>query len=685
MGNAFYCFISNAYTIWKALSNSEAILKSYEMCGNRRAAADDLNCAEMDGGRYLSAGALCLDLQGERAWLGKTQLRLGSKATALLRLLMEQPGELVTKSAIFDSVWQGLAVSDAVLTTAVKELRQALGDDARDPHWLETVHGRGYRFLPSVAEAEERPASTLIGRPGLHGLRKFSATTWTIITALAALVPALGYLSQRVIKPREPTTQTAAIAVQPKSIAVLPFADYSSAGGQAWFGEGLTEEILNSLTHTPDLIVAARSSSASVEKDDVREIGRKLRVANVLEGSVRREGRHVRVTAELIRTSDGYRLWSQNFDRDINDVISIQEDIAVAIAQRLNTVMDPAQLRAMATLGTRNVDAYEEYLHGLAFERQRFATGDIKFARLSADSFEKARELDPTFAAAHWRSAITWWSWTGDSWDHDEPSLAVRLKNYQDRLALAIQASGDRPERLKYGSAQALSVYDFRTAFDLIKTYVKQRPRDVDGLEALIGIALDVGDRRTASETSARLQQVGLESGDPRPRAISGSALSLNMSQAVAFARQQLELRPNDPPILWQAHRAFLWAGRRDEARQILPRLLSSHFTQSVALAQIHQACADGQPDRAEALYQQLKNRPDAFSGNLWYASLALGRRAQALRVSLEPKEPDRSIITSISLLFPMLDVHDYPWLDERFTEQRLVRPPAVGMPHACV
>jgi TolB-like protein len=596
---------------------------------------------------------------------------------------MEQPGELVSKSAIFDSVWQGLAVSDAVLTTAVKELRQALGDDARDPRWLETVHGRGYRFIPAVEIADERQSGAGLGRASFHELRQFSRSTWTIITALAALIPAIGYLSQRLVQPREPTAQT--FAVQPKSIAVLPFADYSAGGDQAWFGEGLTEEILNSLTHTPDLIVAARSSSESVQKDDVKEIGKRLRVANVLEGSVRREGRHVRVTAELIRTSDGYRLWSQNFDRDIDGVISIQEDIAVSIAQRLNTVMDPARLRAMVSLGTHNVDAYQEYLRGLAYERQRFATGDVKFARLSSDAFEKARALDPTFAAADWRSAITWWSWTGDSWDHDEPSLSVRLKNYQDRLALAIQASANRPEQLKYRAAQALSAYDFRTAFDLIKVYVQQRPRDIDGLEALIGIALEVGDRRAASAASARLQQVGLESSDPRPRAISGSALALNMPQAVTFARQQLALRPNDPPILWQAHRAFLWAGRRDEARRILPRLLSSHFTQSVALAQIHQACADGQRDRAEALYRQLRNRADAFSGNLWYASLILGRRADAVRISLEPKEPDRSIILGISLLFPMLDVHDYPWLEERFKDQRITRPPTIGMPHSCV
>lgn len=634
----------------------------------------------MDQPRYLTAGKLWLDLQGERAWLG-APLQLGSRAIALLRLLMQNPGELVTKSTIFDEVWPGLAVSDAVLTTAVKELRQAIGDDAREPRWIETVHGRGYRFLPSVDPADSQPSGPVVAIGGQR--RGWHARNVVLVSLAVVLLAAAGYAAVRLISLR-PRTAAVAAAAAPKSIAVLPFADYSPVGGQAWFGDGLTEEILNSLTHTPDLIVAARPPSASVQDFDAREIGKRLAVANVLEGSVRREGRHVRVTAELIRTADGYRLWSQNFDRDIDDVISIQEEIAVAIAQRLNTVMDPAQLRAMATLGTRNVDAYEEYLHGLAFERQRFTTGDIKFARLSANAFEKARTLDPTFAAAHWRSAITWWSWTGDSWDHDEPSLSIRLKNYQDRLALAIQASGDRPEKLKYRSALALSVYDFRTAFDLIKVYVKQRPRDIDGLEALIGIALEVGDRRTAGEASARLQQVGLESGDPRPRAISGSALSLNLPQAVAFARKQIELRPNDPPILWQAHRAFLWAGRRDEARQILPRLLSSHFTQSVVLAQIHQACADGQLDHAHALFHQLKDRPDAFSGNLWYASFILGRRAEALQVSMEPKEPDRSIILSISLLFPMLDVHDYPQFDERFKAQHIQRPPAIPMPGAC-
>jgi len=176
----------------------------------------------MDGGRYLSAGNLCLDLQGERAWLGKDQLRLGSKATALLRLLMEKPGELVTKTSIFDTVWEGLAVSDAVLTTAVKELRQALGDDARDPHWLETVHGRGYRFIPAVESADERSAGASLGRASFHGLRKFSKTTWTIITAIAALVPALGYLSQRMNKPVEPPAQAFAGSGKESRMAPWP-------------------------------------------------------------------------------------------------------------------------------------------------------------------------------------------------------------------------------------------------------------------------------------------------------------------------------------------------------------------------------------------------------------------------------------------------------------------------------
>ena len=109
----------------------------------------------MDQRRYLISGPIRLDVRDERLWLADQQIRLGGKALALLRALMERPQTLVTKDELFDFVWPGLAVSESVLTTAVKEIRQAIGDDARRPRIIQTVYGRGYRFLPDVERSDE--------------------------------------------------------------------------------------------------------------------------------------------------------------------------------------------------------------------------------------------------------------------------------------------------------------------------------------------------------------------------------------------------------------------------------------------------------------------------------------------------------------------------------------------------
>ena len=157
-------------------------------------------------------------------------------------------------------------------------------------------------------------------------------------------------------------------ASAPKSIAVLPFADLSQAQDQEWFADGLTEEILNALAKTPDLLVSSRTSSFRYKGStlDIPDIAKELGVAHVLEGSVRSSSNRIRVTAQLIRASDGFHIWSENYDRDLADMIEIQEDLALNIANALETTMDPEALAAMLNTGTRSVEAYEAYLRGLS-------------------------------------------------------------------------------------------------------------------------------------------------------------------------------------------------------------------------------------------------------------------------------------------------------------------------------
>ena len=318
--------------------------------------------------RYLVAGGIWLDCEDERVWRDGTAVRLGNKAIALLRVLMEHPRTLVTKDDLFERVWPDVTVSESVLTTAVKELRQALGDDARAPELIQTVYGRGYRFL---REVELKVGDPLGRRPATAG-RLAAALARPNARLVAAALFAILFVAAAALylrnSPAGRDSVTAVPAAHPKSIAVLPFDDLSEGGGQQWFAAGLTEEILNSLARTPDLHVAARISAASLPGGDVREIGRRLNVAHVLEGSVRRADDRVRVTAQLIRASDGFHLWSQTYDRAEQDVVSIQEEIAVAIAHALKTVMEPDRLQAMVRLGTRSVEAYEEYLKGLAVQ-----------------------------------------------------------------------------------------------------------------------------------------------------------------------------------------------------------------------------------------------------------------------------------------------------------------------------
>jgi TolB-like protein len=140
----------------------------------------------------------------------------------------------------------------------------------------------------------------------------------------------------------------------PRSIAVLPFVNMSSDQEQEWFSDGLTEEILNSLARTPDLLVAARTSSFKFKgsPEDIPTIAASLGVAHILEGSVRSSGDQLRVTAQLIRASDGFHLWSQTYDRNPEEVIAIQEEIAIEIAIALETAMDPEALAHMVSSGT---------------------------------------------------------------------------------------------------------------------------------------------------------------------------------------------------------------------------------------------------------------------------------------------------------------------------------------------
>src|SRR5437773_4317004 len=196
---------------------------------------------------------------------------------------------------------------------------------------------------------------------------------------------------------KEPVTLSG--TVPEKSIAVLAFVNMSNDPENEFFSDGIAEEIINALTQIKALRVASRTSSCAFKgkSEDMGEVGRKLKVNTVLEGSVRKAGNRLRVTAQLINVSDGYHLWSERYDRQLEDVFEIQDQIAENIVRALRVVLGEDERRAIEKSPTENVQAYEYYLRGRQFQHQ-FRRSALQYARRM---FDRAIEIDPNFVRAH--------------------------------------------------------------------------------------------------------------------------------------------------------------------------------------------------------------------------------------------------------------------------------------------
>ena len=241
---------------------------------------------------------------------------------------------------------------------------------------------------------------------GVHvdPVRAGSKRVIAVATALAALAFAWFFYGQASVHPGEKVVPAAAVQADPKSIAVLAFTDLSPKHDQDYFSDGVSEEILNALSRVQDLKVAGRTSSFYYKGKnvDLRSIGTALGVAHVLEGSVRTQGQQVRITAQLIRTSDGFHLWSKNFDGELTDVFKLQDQVARAIVDELKPMLEGSQKTTLVAQATNDPEAYRLYLRATELLNRR----DYAHAQDAIDWLEEALRRDPKFVRAQSQLAL---------------------------------------------------------------------------------------------------------------------------------------------------------------------------------------------------------------------------------------------------------------------------------------
>lgn len=336
---------------------------------------------------------------------------LDHSSHGLLQCLLANAGNLVSKEQLLHAGWPGRVVSENSLAKAIGRLRHALED--ADGRVLVTVHGYGYRL---ATRAEFVPASPAPPAPvslQVEGMQESAQELrtgqtvpprWSPGVAGIALVllfapVATWWFVAHAPGPVARSPVVAPTSVSP-SIAVLPFADMSQAGDQQYFSDGLADELLDKLSKLPQLRVAGRTSSFSFrgKSDDVSSIGRKLNVAHVLEGSVRKSGDRVRITVQLINVKSGFHIWSHTYDRMMTDIFQVQDDIATSVASALQLKLLPGQSEAVvAQRRTSSPEAYTFYL--LAKQFRTLGTSDSDRRAIAA--LNKAIALDPKFASAY--------------------------------------------------------------------------------------------------------------------------------------------------------------------------------------------------------------------------------------------------------------------------------------------
>jgi len=445
---------------------------------------------------------------------------------AVLEALASAGGEVVTREEFFEKVWPGVIVTDDALTQCIVELRKAFGDSAQDARVIRTLPRVGFCLVPEVTELVDDPPGGFYKHrlPKGRGYRGLPIRTSLIL--VAALLLVLVFSWYRDTPEQQETVSSAAVAV-------LPFADLSEAGDQQWFADGLTEELINMLARVDGLSVTNRTSSFHFRDpdEDLRIIADTLGVSHVLEGSVRRQGKQLRVTAQLIDAASGYHLWSEAYDRELEDVLALQQDISEAVVQAL---MENLGYRLGAVPDTSPMVDYEAY-DAVLMGRYLVAKRTLDNIHAAVREFEKAIAIKPDYALAHAELAmaiqVLWFVGVdlhladAKAWaePHAEKALALDANLAEAWLAAAWiqEAPGDRlrfyEQAIRINPNHSIAhtwlarglraESRYQESFDLIETAIRLDPLSIPGIGNYVW---DLVERRRFEDARRQTEKLAL-------------------------------------------------------------------------------------------------------------------------------------------------------------------------------
>jgi TolB-like protein/DNA-binding winged helix-turn-helix (wHTH) protein/Flp pilus assembly protein TadD len=386
---------------------------------------------------------------------------LPPKALKLLSVLLENHGRIVEKEALMREVWEGAFVEEGNITYTVRLLRKTFNDDKHAPHYIETVPKRGYRFIGPLQSLEKVVVEPPKSVTATQRFRRNAVIGFAIIIAVV--------LGAWLLWPRP--SGTAQPSERKMMLAVLPFQNLTGDDGQEYFSDGLTEEMITRLGNIEPnrLGVIARTSVMHYKNNPatIDQIGRELQVQYVLEGSVRRDANRVRIAAQLIQTSDQTHVWAREYDREITDLLSLQDEIAQEVAVNIQSTLGTKEQHPTAT--PEDFEAYDLYLKGQYFFNKRGAEN----LQQAIGYFGQSINKDPNYARAYAGQAASYALLSGYSAEPQSEFIA-KARGAADQ-ALAID-----PNLSEAHTALALIVqnydWDWQTSETEFKRAIELNP-----------------------------------------------------------------------------------------------------------------------------------------------------------------------------------------------------------------
>ena len=394
--------------------------------------------------------------------------RIEPKAMAVLVYLAEHAGETVTRIDLEDSVWKDTIVTYEALTVTINKIRAALGDDSRKPRYIETLAKRGYRLIaPTSLQQSSRGEISPVSSVGSLSDNKKLISYSLIIVIM--LVSALLYFNFHSLLNDD--DQQLILREDIPSIAVMPFTNISGDPKQDYFAHGMTEYLITDLSRLSSLMVTSRSSILGFNSQniDISSVSRVLKVRYVLTGSVFKNNNQMRVTVQLTDTLNGVQLWADRFDRKLDDLFTVQDEITTRIVSELVKQVGHSAQELLSRNYTNNHEAHDYFIRGNALYTSISKEGNT----LAREMFNKAIEIDPNFASAYGAIALTYVDDYRRKWGDDPQGAVDRAFEYANKaiaidknaaVAYVVQAYAylygrKEPEKAIASARQAIKLY----------------------------------------------------------------------------------------------------------------------------------------------------------------------------------------------------------------------------------